>query len=292
MKKLSVSQAILPQVQGNDEFFAQKARAKDFNGLMDPIIGFDHFELTRDVFGPHPHAGMSAISYVFEDSAPYRSVDSRGNDSIITPGSLLWTWAGKGVVHSEFPIPEGATVKGLQLFVNIAANRKRLEPQSVLIEKSQMPEIISEGVRVKVVSGATGSIVNDVQTPEMLTLLHVFLDPEKSFSHELPAHWSVTIYVLEGRPEVMTSHETIELEEGSVLCMGDADGNETLTFTGITNCELLFISGKPLRETLFSQGAMTMDSAEHLAQTLADYRSGKMGFIEMDGNQCKIIQPV
>ena len=80
MKKLQLSSIITPEVQGDEKFFARKVRAKDFEGLMDPVIGFDHFELTKDIFGPHPHAGMSALSYVFEDSAPYQSIDSLGNN--------------------------------------------------------------------------------------------------------------------------------------------------------------------------------------------------------------------
>ncbi len=167
----------MPDVQGDEQFFARKARSKDVGGLMDPIIGFDHFELTHDIFGPHPHAGMSAISYVFEDSAPYHSVDSRGNNIMITPGSLLWTWAGKGVVHSEFPVPEGATVEGLQLFVNIPAANKQDDPKSIFIESSKIPEIKEEGVRVRVVTGESGNIVNKTATPDSLTLLHILEFP-------------------------------------------------------------------------------------------------------------------
>lgn len=123
MNKLVLSAVITPEVQGDEQFFARKARAKDLDGFMDPLIGFDHFELKHDVFGPHPHAGMSAISYIFEDSAPYQSVDSQGNNVLITPGSLLWTWAGKGVVHSEFPVPDGAKVEGLQTICKHTCNQ-------------------------------------------------------------------------------------------------------------------------------------------------------------------------
>ncbi|WP_264537510.1 pirin family protein [Flavobacterium sp. N1736] len=292
MNKLVLSTVITPEVQGDEQFFARKARAKDFDGLMDPIIGFDHFELKKDIFGPHPHAGMSAISYVFENSAPYHSIDSRGNNIVITPGSLLWTYAGKGVVHSEFPVPDGATVEGLQLFVNIPAHKKQEDPKSVFIDKAKIPEIKEEGVRVRVVCGETGNVTNKVETPDELTLLHIFIEAGKEFSHQLPAQWSGTVFAIEGYFDFITSQTTTEIEEGMVMAMAESNFDEPLKFIGITNCQLLLISGKPLHEQLFSKGAMVMDSEEALANADENYKKGKMGFIEIEGKTRKVIKPV
>jgi len=292
MNKLVLSTVITPEIQGDEQFFARKARSKDFDGLMDPIIGFDHFELKHDIFGPHPHAGMSAISYVFEDSAPYHSIDSLGNNVVITPGSLLWTYAGKGVVHSEFPVPDGATVEGLQLFVNIPAAKKQQVPKSVFINQSQIPEIKEEGVRVRVVCGKSGDVVNKMETPDELTLLHVFLEAGKEFSHILPAEWSGTIIAIEGYFDFITNQATTELEEGMVISGAHSDSDEPLKFIAITNCQFILMSGKPLYEALFSKGAMAMDTEEALANALENYKNGKMGFIEMEGESRKVIQPI
>jgi len=292
MNKLVLSTVITPEIQGDEQFFARKARSKDFDGLMDPIIGFDHFELKHDIFGPHPHAGMSAISYVFEDSAPYHSIDSLGNNVVITPGSLLWTYAGKGVVHSEFPVPDGATVEGLQLFVNIPAAKKQQVPKSVFINQSQIPEIKEEGVRVRVVCGKSGDVVNKMETPDELTLLHVFLEAGKEFSHILPAEWSGTIIAIEGYFDFITNEATTELEEGMVISGAHSDSDEPLKFIAITNCQFILMSGKPLYEALFSKGAMAMDTEEALANALENYKNGKMGFIEMEGESRKVIQPI
>ncbi len=292
MKKLQLSLIITPEVQGDEQFFARKVRAKDFDGLMDPIIGFDHFELTKDIFGPHPHAGMSALSYVFQDSAPYQSIDSLGNNITVTPGSLLWTWAGRGVVHSEYPVPEGASVEGLQLFVNISASQKHLPARSVFIDKAQMPEIVEDGVLVKVVCGATDKVANKIATPEPLTILHAFIEAEKEFMHTLPAGWSGTVFAVEGHFDVITNEETTELEEGSVLAMSQSDYAEPITLKGIANSQLLFISGMPLHEEIFTKGAMAMETQEGVTAALADYNAGKMGFIKIDGNTRIVVAPV
>ena len=292
MNRLKLSSIISPPVQGDEQFFARKVRAKEFNGLMDPIIGFDHFELTTDTFGPHPHAGMSALSYVFEDSVPYHSVDSLGNDVMVTPGSLLWTWAGSGVVHTEFPVPEGSSVKGLQLFVNIPAHKKHNPPQSIFIGQSQMPQLNSEGLSVKVICGNTGGVKNEVHTPDPLTMLHVSLAQGKEFTHVLPMGWSATVYVVDGLLDLTTSEGTGELAGGMVQSMSFSGSDEALTFTGASHSQLLLISGPPVAEQIFSHGAMAMESQESLNAALADYSNGKMGFVEIKDGIRQVILPV
>src|SRR5690625_2463057 len=48
---------------------------------------------------PHPHIGLSTLTYLFEGSIMHR--DSLGNEIEIKPGAVNWMTAGKGVVHSE-----------------------------------------------------------------------------------------------------------------------------------------------------------------------------------------------
>ncbi|MHC0446404.1 pirin family protein [Flavobacterium sp. 3-218] len=292
MNKLKLSAVVTPEVQGDEQFFARKARSNDFDGLMNPIIGFDHFELTHDVYGPQPHAGMSVLHYVFENSAPFQSLDSKGNNTVITPGSLNWSYAGKGIVHSEFPVTEGTNVEGLQLFVNSPAAKKQNDPKSLFIDKAQIPEIKEEGLRVRVVCGKTGNTENKVETPDLLTVLHVFLKAGKEFSHQLPAQWSGTVLAVEGFFDFITNQATTELEEGMVISMAGSDLEEPLKFIGITNSELLFISGEPLNEPFFSKGALVMESELALSQAVANFENGKMGFIEVKGKTRKVIKPV
>jgi len=289
---LIISDIELPHVSGNAEFSARKVRSGRFGGLMDPVIGFDHFQLTNDIFGAHPHAGMSAISYIFDDSVPYHSLDSRGNDVIVTPGSLLWTWAGSGVVHTEYPVPNGARVNGLQMFVSIPAEEQQQAPQSVFIENTRMPLNTKEGIKVKIVTGESGGVKNPVSAPNPLTILHIWLADGKSFEHELPAGWNGTVYTVEGRNELATSAGAVTLHGGSVVALGSSDTIELIKFTAHIETELILISGAPLHQPIYSSGAMSMSTPEKLAQASADYRNGKMGYVEILGTERKVILPV
>jgi len=283
MKNLQISAVLQTKNMGNNEFSARKVRGAFFNGLMDPLIGFDHFQLTKDVFGAHPHAGMSAISYLFDDSVPYHNLDSIGTDRVITPGSMMWTCAGSGVVHTEFPVLDGGRVHGLQLFVNIPAHNKQHPPQSLFVDRAAIPEILVEGLNVRVICGSTGNTVNPIQIPDKLTFLHIFISAGKSFTHNLPKGWTGTIYTISGNINFENTAGQIKLSAGTVISVGLSDNNEDLTLRAEENSELILLSGIPLKEEVFSSGAMAMSSPGELGKAISDFEEGKMGFIKVQG---------
>src|SRR6266853_4255502 len=48
---------------------------------------------------PHPHIGISTVSYLFNGKVTHR--DSLGVEQVIQPGEVNWMTAGKGIAHSE-----------------------------------------------------------------------------------------------------------------------------------------------------------------------------------------------
>lgn len=75
--------------------------------MVGPFIFFDHMGpvdfpagIPRDVdVLPHPHIGLSTITYVFEGEIMHR--DSVGSEQPIVPGEVNWMTAGSGITHSE-----------------------------------------------------------------------------------------------------------------------------------------------------------------------------------------------
>src|SRR4051812_16532539 len=53
---------------------------------------------TMDV-RPHPHVGLSTLTYLFEGEITHR--DSLGFHQEIRPGEVNWMTAGNGITHSE-----------------------------------------------------------------------------------------------------------------------------------------------------------------------------------------------
>src|ERR1700712_3537684 len=73
--------------------------------MVGPFIFLDHMGPARldeyhnmDV-PPHPHIGLSTLTYLFEGSIMHK--DSLGSEVEIMPGEVNLMTAGKGIVHSE-----------------------------------------------------------------------------------------------------------------------------------------------------------------------------------------------
>jgi len=122
---------------------------------FDPFVMVDHFVMPDAAFAPHPHAGFSAVTYLFEDSAGRaRNRDSFGTDNDLLPGSLHWTQAGSGMLHEELPSTPGSAAHGLQLFVNSARVHKNVPPEAFHLASDEVPVVhTAGGARVRVVLG-------------------------------------------------------------------------------------------------------------------------------------------
>jgi redox-sensitive bicupin YhaK (pirin superfamily) len=104
---------------------------------------------------PHPHIGLSTLTYLFEGSIMHR--DSLGMEVEITPGAVNWMTAGKGVVHSE-RTPESLrglrkSLHGLQIWVALPKHLENMEPSFHHTEKQEIPQFEMDGVSIKVIAG-------------------------------------------------------------------------------------------------------------------------------------------
>src|SRR5690606_31985260 len=73
--------------------------------MIGPFIFMDHAgpidemitpSSSLDVL-PHPHIGLSTVSYLFGGEVTHR--DSLGVEQIIRPGEVNWMTAGSGIAH-------------------------------------------------------------------------------------------------------------------------------------------------------------------------------------------------
>jgi Pirin len=133
---------------------------------------------------PHPQAGFCALTYVLEDSqGAVRSRDSLGNDVIMGPGGIVWTQAGSGVIHHEFPADNDRELHGIQIFVNLSAKDKLAAPRVLRLAGNEVPEWRSDvGDRVRIVVGSFDGAWSPLIPVEPFTLLDVDLRRELSFS--------------------------------------------------------------------------------------------------------------
>lgn len=112
-----------------------------------PFVFLDHigphtFEVGcgMDIL-PHPHIGLSTITYVFEGAIVHR--DGLGTVQTLRPGEVNWMKAGRGLAHSErTPDAErqtGSTLHAVQAWMLLPQDQREAEPEFLHLKKGQLP---------------------------------------------------------------------------------------------------------------------------------------------------------
>ena len=111
--------------------------------------------------------------------------DSMGNKGTIQTGDVQWMTAGSGIIHQEMPKGEkDGLMWGFQLWANLPASHKMMDPRYQEIKSRQISEVsLDGGVQIKIicgeVNGVKGPVQNIVINPEYLD---VTVPPGKGFS--------------------------------------------------------------------------------------------------------------
>lgn len=265
------------QARGNGAF---SVRSIDLHGLgerISPIALLDDFRVSGRPFGPHPHAGFSAITYVFEDSpGALRSRDSLGNDLVIGPGGIVWLQAGSGALHQEVPAEAGREVHGAQIYVNLSSKNKLAAPRAFWLEREQVPEWRSDaGDRVRVVVGSFEGISSPLVPAEPFLLLDVELRREVSFG--LGDRHNALVYVIDGAALVHAGGHEQEVAGGHALALHGGGGR--VAFEAVHPARLLILSGAEIREPVLADGPFIMNERSQIVAAAARYRAGEMGHL-------------
>lgn len=260
-----------------DGFKALSFKHDMFAGQMDPLVMVDHYTMVEPTFGVHAHAGMSAVTVLFEDSKGlFNNRDSLGNDIDLEPGDLYWLKAGSGAVHDEKPLP-GATIHGLQMFVNLPASMKHDAPGSLHVRAAEMPQTERKGAKVRIVLGESNGI-NGAQSPALpLTILDGKIAAGGHFTHEVAPGLSSWIHTIGGKTEVSDGDVSVEIPAGEALAIEARKEPVTLTLRARVDSHVVIVTGEPITERFVQRGPFVMSTEAELAQVEEDYRSGRLG---------------
>ncbi|OIO58914.1 MAG: hypothetical protein COX57_13140 [Alphaproteobacteria bacterium CG_4_10_14_0_2_um_filter_63_37] len=163
---------------------------------LDPFLLLDEaFIPSGTGFPPHPHRGFQAVSYVLAGAMAHE--DSAGNVGTLHPGDLQLMVAGKGIVHSEMPVGD-ATTHGIQLWINLPPELKACEPRYQDHRAAEVPEVLEDTARIKVICGSYDSTPGPAQPATPFDYFDVALDTGGFFHHRVAPQDTVLIYMLEG----------------------------------------------------------------------------------------------
>ena len=124
---------------------------------------------------PHPHIGLSTLTFLFEGAIMHR--DSLGREVQINPGGVNLMTAGKGVVHPERTPEHLRGVKkslhGLQIWVGLPKKLEQMEPTFTHINKEEIPRWEYQGVSASLIAGEVLGKISPVPVHSKLYFLEL-----------------------------------------------------------------------------------------------------------------------
>ena len=261
---------------------------------LDPFLLLDDFHSDHPSyylkgFPWHPHRGIETITYILNGKVEHG--DSMGNQGIIQPGDVQWMTAGSGIIHQEMPKGQkDGLMWGFQLWANLPASHKMMDPRYRDVKSSQIPEVsLAKGVKVRIicgqVNGVKGPVQDIVTDPEYLD---VTVPSQSTFKYPTRKGHTVFAYVIDGEGYFDEGRNSYAYEvEGAnyfdfkreclitpenLIIYGD--GDEILISTDQTQVRFLFISGKPIKESVAWYGPIVMNTQEELKVAFEEYQNG------------------
>lgn len=243
---------------------------------FDPFLLLDdfHSDNPKDYlagFPWHPHRGIETVTYMIHGIVEHG--DSLGNKGTIQSGDVQWMTAGSGIIHQEMPKGQNGPMGGLQLWVNLPASHKMMDPRYREIKSDNIPvHRADNGVTVKIISGKynglTGPAQDLVGEPEYFD---VSLPPNETFEHSLPQEHTLIAYVLGGAGIFEPNAKNNITKENLVLFDLGEKARITADEQGL---QFLLISGRPIGEPVAWYGPIVMNTEEELALAFDEFRSG------------------
>src|SRR5687767_5467523 len=119
-----------------------------------PIVDLPPEHSSLDVL-PHPHIGLSTVSYLFGGQVTHR--DSLGVEQVIRPGEVNWMTAGRGIAHSErFEDPNalaGGMLEMIQTWVALPEKDEESTPAFDNYKPEQLPVYTDTGIWMRLIAG-------------------------------------------------------------------------------------------------------------------------------------------
>jgi len=250
--------------------------------MVGPFIFFDHMGPVDFAPGlprsadvrPHPHIGLSTLTYLFEGEIMHR--DSVGSEQPIRPGAVNWMTAGSGITHSErfeHARRHGGRMNGIQAWVALPDADEETAPGFEHYEAAALDSFEQPGVWTRLIAGAVFGKRAPVRTFSPLFYLHQELQPG-AVSHVPDAHSERAAYIVRGDVEIDSRRYTA----GQLILF--APGHDAmLTATGPAT--IMLLGGEPVGER-FLDWNFVSSSRARIAQAKADWRAGRMRLPDLD----------
>ncbi|HTD28295.1 MAG TPA: pirin family protein, partial [Xanthomonadaceae bacterium] len=226
---------------------------------------------------PHPHIGLSTVTYLFAGEVMHR--DSVGSERAIRPGEVNWMTAGRGITHSERferARAEGGLMHGIQAWVALPTQFEEIEPSFAHHSAAELPVFENAGATVRLLAGKAYGREAPTRIHSPLFCLHA----------ELAA--GVSVELPDAYPE-----RAAFVAKGSVVAEGQAyDAGQMMIFkpdaparlTASMPSSVMLFGGESLGERYLDWNFVSSSKAR-IEQAKADWRAGRMKLPDRDNQE-------
>ncbi|MBK8388814.1 MAG: pirin family protein [Saprospiraceae bacterium] len=211
--------------------------------MVGPFIYIDHMGPVKlnernnfDIL-PHPHIGLSTLTFLFEGSIMHR--DSIGSAVEIKPGAVNLMTAGKGIVHSERSpehLHDSETyLHGLQIWIALPKHLEQMNPEFFHTSADEIPTWEQDDVQFKLIAGEAFGRKSAVPVYSKLYMIEIKSKTERQLTIGEHLYGESGLYILEGGVEsdgnVYESKQMLVTKE-SQLCAFTIQADSTIYIFG------------------------------------------------------------
>ncbi len=218
---------------------------------------------------PHPHICLSTMTYLFSGRLLHR--DTLGSDQIIEPGAVNLMTAGCGIAHSERTPPvdraEPSAFFGIQSWLALPLEKEEMMPTFTHYDKSSIPILKEDGVRLQVVTGEWCGVKSPVVTQTDALFVECHLAPSTTL---------IIPTTLEERAvHILNGTVTIDHKQYHTTNMLILQPGQEIKIQAETAVHLIILGGSPLTEPRYLWWNFVASSKERIEQAKLDWQSGK-----------------
>lgn len=235
--------------------------------MVGPFIYIDHMGPVKlnerenfDVL-PHPHIGLSTLTFLFEGSIMHR--DTLGSEMEIKPGAVNWMTAGKGIVHSErtpeYLRDEDILLHGLQIWVALPKDREEMDPEFFHISEDEIPTWNEGDLQFKLVAGKALGHESPVPVFSDLFMIEIKSKTKQVVNIGDELYGESGLYILQGGIESdgnFYEPKQLLVAKDSTLCQ----------FTIAENSTIYIFGGEPFPEKRYIDWNFVSSSKERIEE--------------------------
>lgn len=234
-------------------------------------------------FPAHPHRGFETVTFALEGIVDH--FDGMGQKGRYGNGDVQWMTAGRGMQHSEM-IPllnktSGNNMNWFQIWLNLKAKNKLVDPAYKMLWNEQIPHYIGEGNDIRVVAGTYKGVTALSPTPDSyandptsrVRMLLIDLAAGAEFVLEgVSSTLTRIIFMYEGESAVIEDQKLANPSE--VFLAGDAD---LVLKNGDQPAKFLLLEGEPIDEPIASYGPFVMNTKAEIYKAIDDFQADQFG---------------